>query len=57
MNSLKTTISELNFKYLKLEEVDNRFTAILIDKVGDEVVKGYGATKIAAIDDLHSCLI
>jgi hypothetical protein len=57
MNTLKTNIIETNFKYLKFEEVDTQFVAILIDKVGDEIVKGYGATKIEAINDLHSCLI
>ncbi len=57
MNLLKENSTETSFKYLKFEEVDNQFVAVLIDKVGDEIVKGYGKTKIAAIDDLHSCLI
>lgn len=57
MTRFKENLDKINFKYLRFDEVDNQFIAILIDKVGDEVVKGYGITKIEAINDLHSCLI
>ena len=53
----KFITEKAKFKYLKFEENEDGFTAILIDKKGDQIIMGYGKTKITALDDLHSCLI
>ena len=57
MESLNLIDNNLKFKYLNFEEVNNEYIAVLTDSAGDAVVKGYGKTKIAALDDMHSCLI
>ena len=57
MESLNLIVDSTNFKHLKFDEINGRYIATLIDNVGFEIVKGYGETKVAAINDLHSCLI
>lgn len=48
---------DTKFKYLKFSKIENRYSVCLIDKKGYEIVRGFGNTKIEAINDLHSCLI
>jgi len=55
LTEVNTMISEL--KYLKFEIQNNEFVATLTDHENYEILKGYGKTKIDAVNDLHSNLI
>ena len=43
--------------YINIVELDKNFTAVLLDKQGDEIIKGYGMTIESALNDLHHNLI
>jgi hypothetical protein len=55
LTEVNSIISEL--KYLKFKKQNNEVIAILTDDDNYEVLKGYGKTKIEAVNDLHSNLI
>ncbi len=42
---------------IELDRVGGEYIAKLLDEGGFEVVKGYGASPIDAVNDLHSNLI
>ena len=44
-------------KYLKFECVDDAHIVTLIDERGYEIVRGYGNSRIDAINDMHGTLI
>mgnify|MGYP001390084262 CR=1 FL=1 len=55
LTEVNTIISKL--KYLKFENQNNEFIVTLTDNNNYEILKGYGKTKIDAVNDLHSNLI
>jgi len=55
LTEVNTIISAL--KYLKFESQNDEFIATLTDDHNYEILKGYGKTKIDAVNDLHSNLI
>ena len=44
-------------KNLKFEKLNNEFIVTLIDSAEYEIIRGYGKTIIAAINDLHHNLL
>lgn len=44
-------------KYVKVECFDNEYIATLVDTDQYEIIKGYGRSPIAAINDVHENLI
>ena len=50
-------IDTIQFKHLKFEKSKDEYIVTLIDKVGYEIVRGYGDTIVEAINDLHSLLL
>lgn len=50
-------IDPAQLKYLKIDFFDKRYTAVLADLSGFEILKGYGETVADAINDLHQNLI
>lgn len=53
--SMHISLTELN--NIKFEEIGTAFVAILIDTKNHPIIRGYGKTRIAALNDLHSCLL
>ena len=44
-------------KYLKLNRLNNEYVATFNDSSNYTIAKGYGASIIEAINDLHSALV
>lgn len=53
--SVHISLTELN--NIKFEEIGTAYVAILIDTKNHPIIRGYGKTRIAALNDLHSCLL
>lgn len=53
----ESTIHAHELKNIRITEVDNGFSATLIDNDGFEIVRGFGQTITEALNDLHSNLI
>lgn len=44
-------------KHIKFEKKGMQYVATLIDEDEYEILKGYGASKMEALDDLHQSLL
>lgn len=53
--NFQCTLKEL--KYLKFQELNNRYMVSLIDEKGYNILYGYGTSKVEALNDLHNNLI
>ncbi|MEO9483894.1 MAG: hypothetical protein ABJG47_10630 [Ekhidna sp.] len=51
------TLCEDKLNHLKFEFYNDEYTASLIDYAGFEILRGYGPTRLDAINDLHKNLI
>lgn len=48
---------EDRLNHLRFEFHNNEYTASLVDYAGYEILRGYGPTKLDAINDLHKNLV
>lgn len=44
-------------QYIRFENDDNQCVAILMDDDKYEILKGYGSSKLEALNDLHQTLL
>jgi len=56
-NSEDEMLLNLKFDNLIFTKKNDQFIATLIDNQKYEIIKGYGATALEAINDLYHCLI
>lgn len=54
MNLTDIVLGEL--KHLKFEQYEGQHIVSLVDLTGFEIIRGYGATMVEAMNDLHSTL-
>ncbi|WP_299684752.1 hypothetical protein [uncultured Dokdonia sp.] len=54
MNLADIVLGEL--KHLKFEQYEDQHVVSLVDLTGFEIIRGYGATMVEAMNDLHSTL-
>ena len=62
MNELKlstksTQVSFLELEHLKFEFQNNKHIVSLTDAEGHKIIRGYGYSKLQALNDLHHNLI
>ena len=50
-------MNESELKYIRFENNNNEYVAILVDQQEFEILRGYGKSKIEALNDLHNNLI
>ncbi len=56
-NSSDDILFRTELKHLKFQRVKNEFIVTLVDEQEYEILKGYGNSVPAAINDLHSNLL
>lgn len=57
ITQLNFRINQSELKHLKFENKNNEHIVTLVDQQEFEILKGYGNSKIEALNDLHSNLL